>query len=147
MRNALLPEWHRSCLESDSRVHVCRAGWRTNRLRPHPTSEFESFAARSRKPAGWLTLDADLRVRDEYFHNANMKLLPVGASNEYNQLRTRIRAWSAGTPAENAEVNACLTWESRCYSRPQRALRSALGTVTAVQRTLRVQSHRRTECY
>jgi len=72
---------------------------------------------RLRKPADWLTLGADLRLREKYFNNM-FSLDGSAPGHEWHFERFRLRGWATVSPADWIDVNGRLTWEGRHWWKP-----------------------------
>jgi len=71
----------------------------------------------AKQPVPWLTWGADLRIRNEYFNDA--QTLRGGVPlHEQDYFRIRARLWSAVTPLTNLNLNVRLTSEPRVWFRP-----------------------------
>ena len=85
---------------------------------PPPEPEgFEAFLQKIKRPFDWLSLGADLRVRNEYFKSA-VSLTDANPLAEQDVLRIRGRFWAAATVMTNLTVNARLSGEPREWIDP-----------------------------
>ena len=82
--------------------------------KPQPA---DSWLARLKKPASWLSLGADLRLREEYYNNAST-LDSDSPGHEVHYQRYRARLWASFTPIKQVDVNSRITWEYRTYLKP-----------------------------
>jgi Alginate export len=91
---------------------------------PPPPSLFDKFSSDVKNPAGWLSLGADLRVRNEYFNNALSFTSDPGLSPLFGDLhsqdyfRYRGRVWASLFPTNALTVNVRLTAEPREFMEP-----------------------------
>jgi hypothetical protein len=74
----------------------------------------------AKNPTDWLSLGADLRLREVWFKNA-ITLSDKAPGNEYHFQRYRSRLWASAKPFEDIDLslNARLTWEFRNYCKPE----------------------------
>jgi len=84
---------------------------------PAEQSALEDFIAQSKHPVSWFTWGADMRVRNEYFNNAQ-SLDPNNALTEQDYFRFRGRLWTSFSPVTNLSANVRLTAEPRNWMRP-----------------------------
>lgn len=90
---------------------------------PKPTtpstapSGLEQWLTDAKKPASWLTVGGDLRIRNEYYNNI-VTLSSDGALNEQDVVRFRGRFWASANVLTNLSVNARLAAEPRLWAKP-----------------------------
>ena len=84
---------------------------------PAESSALEDFITQSKHPVSWLTWGGDMRVRNEYFNNAQT-LNPNNALTEQDYFRFRGRLWTSISPITNLSANVRLTAEPRNWLRP-----------------------------
>ncbi|MGB9601980.1 MAG: alginate export family protein [Limisphaerales bacterium] len=80
-------------------------------------SRIEKLLQDSKKPASWLTLGGDLRLRNEYLNNS-VTLDEDAPRSEQDYFRFRGRIWATITPVEKFDFNIRLTAEPRNYIKP-----------------------------
>jgi hypothetical protein len=85
--------------------------------KPAEPSALEDFIAKSKHPVSWFTWGADMRVRNEYFNNAQ-SLDPNNPLTEQDYFRFRGRLWTSFSPVTNLSANVRLTAEPRNWLRP-----------------------------
>lgn len=81
------------------------------------SNDAASLLERAKHPFPWLTFNADLRVRQEYYDNAGT-LNSHLANHEYNYQRYRARIGVVIHPFENLDIGARLITERRSYLKP-----------------------------
>jgi hypothetical protein len=87
-------------------------------------SSFEQTLNNIKNPTPWLSWGGDLRLRNEYFNNAQSlttdpALNPLFAPvHEQDYFRFRGRLWTSITPVEDFSLNARLTAEPRNFMKP-----------------------------
>ncbi len=86
-------------------------------VKPAEPSAFEDFIAKSKHPVPWLTWGMDLRLRNEYFNNAQT-LDPNNPVTEQDYFRFRGRLWTSISPITNVSANVRLTAEPKNWMRP-----------------------------
>jgi hypothetical protein len=85
---------------------------------PAPEPEgYEAFSQKVKQPFDWLSLGADLRVRNEYFKSA-VSLSDANPLAEQDVLRLRGRFWATATVVTNLTVNTRLSGEPREWIDP-----------------------------
>jgi hypothetical protein len=84
---------------------------------PVPASDFDAFVNQFKKPADWLTMGADIRLRNEYY-NAIVTLNDTAALHEQDVIRYRERVWGTVTPAADFSFNTRLSAEERQWLKP-----------------------------
>ncbi len=95
---------------------------------PPALSATEQAIKDIKNPASWLTWGADLRLRNEYFNNAQ-SLGPTAVDSRFGPLhsqdyfRFRGRVWTSITPVTDVSLNARLAAEPREWMEP-----SSFGT-------------------
>jgi hypothetical protein len=70
-----------------------------------------------RQPAKWLSLGADLRLRNEYLNNA-VTLNQDAPGHEFDFQRIRTRIWAEAQACKEFSVYTRLLWEGRHYTEP-----------------------------
>jgi hypothetical protein len=93
---------------------------------PPALSATEQTIADIKNPVPWLSWGADLRLRNEYFNNAqtltsDTALSPNADLHAQDYFRFRGRVWTSITPLENLSLNARLAAESREWMEPSSA--------------------------
>jgi hypothetical protein len=82
---------------------------------PWEKSEWDKTVDGIKQPVDWFSWGTDLRVRNEYFHNAQT-LDPHAAYNEQDYFRFRGRIWTSITPVKPLSLNVRLTSEPRVWN-------------------------------
>jgi len=82
-----------------------------------PPSAFDKFAKELKNPADWLSLGADLRVRNEYMDNI-ITLTEANPLSEQDVIRIRGRLWASATPISNVSLNVRFSGEPRQWIDP-----------------------------
>ncbi|MGE5608635.1 MAG: alginate export family protein, partial [Bacillota bacterium] len=91
-----------------------------------PVAAEKDWVDQVKQPAPWFKWGADERVRQEYIQNPFFfDTDPPG--HEWNFLRLRSRVWGTLSPAEQIDINARLTWESRYWFTPESRPEPASG--------------------
>jgi hypothetical protein len=91
---------------------------------PMTLSDTEQEIQDIKNPFPWLSWGADLRVRNEYFDNAESLTtspkvsIPFGALHSQDYFRIRGRVWTTITPVEDVSINARLAAEPRDFMEP-----------------------------
>ena len=91
---------------------------------PPQLSPLEQQIQDAKNPLTWLTWGADLRIRNEYFNNAQSltsdpRLSPAfGPLHSQDYFRFRGRVWTSLMPVTNLSVNARLAAEPRLWMEP-----------------------------
>ncbi len=88
---------------------------------PKPAAGFPGlppWGPRLNKVTSWLTLGADLRIREEYHLNA-LTLNGTAVNHEYNYLRYRWRLGGSVQPVKGLEFNFRVISETRSYAKPE----------------------------
>ena len=80
-------------------------------------SAVEDFLTKSKKPADWLMLGADIRLRNEYLNNG-ITLNSQATLHEQDYFRIRERFWASISPVTDLSLNARLAGEQRVWMRP-----------------------------
>jgi len=84
---------------------------------PVPASDFDAFVNQFKKPADWLTMGADIRLRNEYY-NAIVTLNDTAALHEQDVIRYRERVWGTVSPTDDFSFNTRLSAEERQWLKP-----------------------------
>ena len=84
---------------------------------PVPASDFDAFVNQFKKPADWLTMGADIRLRNEYY-NAIVTLNDTAALHEQDVIRYRERVWGTVSPTADFSFNTRLSAEQRQWLKP-----------------------------
>ncbi len=77
---------------------------------PAPADPFEDFVKKTKNPVPWFKWGADLRLRDEYWHN-EFGLSNREAAHDQHYQRYRGRWWSSIMPVKDVELFTRITWE------------------------------------
>jgi hypothetical protein len=90
---------------------------------PPPLSPTEQTIKDIKNPASWFSWGGDLRLRNEYFNNAQTltsdpDLSPVAHLHSQDYFRFRGRVWASIMPAEGLSLNARLAAEPREFMEP-----------------------------
>lgn len=85
---------------------------------PPATSSVEQWIQESKIPFSWMTWGGDLRLRNEYFNNAQSLGNPADKLGEQDYFRYRARIWTALTPITNLNVSVRLATEPRTWMKP-----------------------------
>lgn len=83
------------------------------------SAKTSDWIERSKNPVSWMSWGADIRLREEYYNNANLNA--NAANHEFNYQRYRSRVWLSLRPIPGTEglaINTRLTSESRSYLKP-----------------------------
>jgi len=82
-----------------------------------PPSAFEKAVQQAKKPTDWLSLGADIRVRNEYYDTI-VTLNENDSLSEQDVIRYRGRIWAAITPVTGLSLNTRVSAEPRGWMKP-----------------------------